>query len=616
MSSIIEGCRSLGMATREVTGASDLIGTQIVMEINLLEESYKALVDTGSMISIIPIGVLAKAQERGFDVDTLSVVPKAKLRPVFDASNNRMNFEGAVYIQVDTKSGHSGLIPFHISPTKEAEVIIGTNALSRLGVEVSINRECKPKEEVNEVNKGKHVVVMKRLYIPPHSVSLVPVKCEGDLGNDKERVIWPCKRGVEPGVYLIKDRETTILVFNTGTDPLILKEGENVGHWETDKWHDQWGDLNPLLSDEVDHELSGNERLQKLEKLLSANTEAQKLDEEVKLLLKKYQETFSISDRELTQMNLVKMTIDTGECAPIKMRARPVPLGLRPKLKELLTDLLEGKVIEHSKSEWAFPIVLVEKKDGSIRLCVDYRELNKKIKLDAYPLPSIEALLQSLSGKRFFSTLDMCSGYWQIPLADDAKEKSAFATPEGLYQFRVTPFGLSTSPPVFQRLMNTVLGDLLGCEVFCYIDDIMVCTTSKQRHLQLLEEVFQRLTKAGLRLKAQKCHLLKSKVAFLGHVIDGDGVHMDPEKVSVIQDYPVSAANRQATPKLLRYGFLLQKVLLGLLEAGVLSLQSDFVEEVVVLGKGASRSISEDEGHDLLGTSPQTARCGCRQKWY
>ncbi|XGW24482.1 hypothetical protein V3C99_006141 [Haemonchus contortus] len=405
-------------------------------------------------------------------------------------------------------------------------------------------------------------------------------------------------------------------VFNTGTDPLILKEGENVGHWETDKWHDQWGDLNPLLSDEVDHELSGNERLQKLEKLLSANTEAQKLDEEVKLLLKKYQETFSISDRELTQMNLVKMTIDTGECAPIKMRARPVPLGLRPKLKELLTDLLEGKVIEHSKSEWAFPIVLVEKKDGSIRLCVDYRELNKKIKLDAYPLPSIEALLQSLSGKRFFSTLDMCSGYWQIPLADDAKEKSAFATPEGLYQFRVTPFGLSTSPPVFQRLMNTVLGDLLGCEVFCYIDDIMVCTTSKQRHLQLLEEVFQRLTKAGLRLKAQKCHLLKSKVAFLGHVIDGDGVHMDPEKVSVIQDYPVSAANRQATPKLLRYGFLLQKVLLGLLEAGVLSLQSDFVEEVVVLGKGASRSISEDEGHDLLGTSPQTARCGCRQKWY
>uniref|UniRef100_A0A7I4Z6K0 RNA-directed DNA polymerase n=1 Tax=Haemonchus contortus TaxID=6289 RepID=A0A7I4Z6K0_HAECO len=109
----------------------------------------------------------------------------------------------------------------------------------------------------------------------------------------------------------------------------------------------------------------------------------------------------------------------------------------------------------------------------------------------------------------------------------------------------VTPFGLITSPPVFQRFMNTVLGDLLGCEVFCYIDDIMVCTTSKQRHLQLLEEVFQRLTKAGLRLKAKKCHLLKSKVAFLGHVIDGDGVHMDPEKVSVIQDYPVPQTVKQ-----------------------------------------------------------------------
>ncbi|KAL6737824.1 hypothetical protein Aduo_011435 [Ancylostoma duodenale] len=210
-------------------------------------------------------------------------------------------------------------------------------------------------------------------------------------------------------------------------------------------------------------------------------------DDGVVEVLEEFPEAFAVSDRELSRTDITEMDIDTGDSKPIKLRTRPVPMSIRPLLKDLLQDLQKRGIVEKSNSPWAFPIVLVEKKDGSLRLCVDYRELNKRIKQDSYPLPTMDAILQSLAGKNFFSTLDLCSGYWQIPLSDNAKEKSAFTTPEGFFHFSVTPCGLSTSPAVFQRMMDTVLDGLLGNEIFCYIDDIMVCTKTKERHIELLK---------------------------------------------------------------------------------------------------------------------------------
>ncbi|KAK6033260.1 hypothetical protein OSTOST_00527 [Ostertagia ostertagi] len=176
MSSMIQRGRSLGMTTQPEE--TDLIGSQIVIPVKFLGEQCNALVDTGSMISINPIEIVARAQDRGFDVDSLSVVPKSKLKPVFDASNNEMKLMSAVYIQVETEGRRSELIAFHISPAKEAEVIIGTNALNKLGVEVSIDTKSRVNIKVDEE-------------------TLVPVKCEGDPKSEVERVIWPKKRGGE-----------------------------------------------------------------------------------------------------------------------------------------------------------------------------------------------------------------------------------------------------------------------------------------------------------------------------------------------------------------------------------------------------------------------------------
>lgn len=148
-------------------------------------------------------------------------------------------------------------------------------------------------------------------------------------------------------------------------------------------------------------------------------------------------------------------------------------------------------------------MVLVRKKDGTLRLWVDYRELNKHTKQDAYPLPIVDTMLQRLNGKRVFTSLDLCSGYWQILLSRDASSKSAFTTAEGLFEFKVLPFGLGTSSAELQRLMDHVLGKHKDREVFVYIDDILVATEDAQRHCEVLKEVFQALREANLRTRGR-----------------------------------------------------------------------------------------------------------------
>ncbi|KAK6009981.1 zinc knuckle [Ostertagia ostertagi] len=337
------------------------------------------------------IGHKEQAQDSGYDVDALELVEESSLSPVFDASGNRMHFLGAVIVETELHGGNRERVAFHISKGKEEEIILGTNALGRLGIEVSIigNQEGKIQQRKEE-DRGD-VTVKERVYVPPRRVALVSVLCSGDRLEEVERVIWPTKEGVAAGVYSIRNQEAVVPVFNNSDEGLVLKQGEEVGRWGTDKWHQRWEELNPLKMDNGEHMWQGQERLERLTELIEINTEAGHLDEGIRHLLTLHSDAFAVCERELSQTDMTEMTIDTGDSSPIKMKARPVPLGIRPKLKELLTDLLDRNIIEKSKSEWAFPIVLVEKKDGSIRLCVDYRELNKRIKLDAYPLPNIEA---------------------------------------------------------------------------------------------------------------------------------------------------------------------------------------------------------------------------------
>ena len=182
--------------------------------------------------------------------------------------------------------------------------------------------------------------------------------------------------------------------------------------------------------------------------------------------------------------------------------------------------MFQNDVIEPSKSPWSFPLLLVEKKDGSIRFCVDLRRLNAVTRKDAYPLPKICESLDALWGASWFSTLDLVSGRWQCEMHEADKDKTAFSTHKGLYQFKVLPFGLCNAPVSFERLMELVLRGLILERCLCYIDNVVVFGRTFDSALDNLQIVVSRFREANLKLKPSKCVLFQTEVLFLGHIVN------------------------------------------------------------------------------------------------
>ena len=209
------------------------------------------------------------------------------------------------------------------------------------------------------------------------------------------------------------------------------------------------------------------------------------------------------------------------------------------KEEDCVTEMLTGGQIEASDSPWSSPVVLVTKKDGGTRFCVDYRQLNDATIKDAYPLPRIDDTLDMLAGKQWFSTLDLASGYWQVSLSKDARAKTAFATHSGLFQFRVMPFGLCNAPATFERLMDRVLQGLRWNRCLVYLDDIISFGGTFSAALSNLTLIFERLCSYGLQLKSSKCHLFRASVPFLGHIVGRRGLECDPKKIEDVKSWPV-----------------------------------------------------------------------------
>ena len=229
--------------------------------------------------------------------------------------------------------------------------------------------------------------------------------------------------------------------------------------------------------------------------------------------------------------------IDTGSTRPIRCNPRKLSPKKIKIQQELVDKMLEEGQIEHSVSAWSAPTVLVTKKDGTTRFCVDYRRLNARTKKDAFPLPRIDDSLNSLSGQAWFSTLDLASGYWQVRLSEDAKPKTAFATHSGLFQFAVMPFGLCIAPATFERLMSQVMRGLHWKRCLVYIDDILVFGNDFESVLHSLELVLIRVAEYGLQLKSTKCNLFRTSVPFLGHIVGIAGLECDPNKLSDVANW-------------------------------------------------------------------------------
>ncbi|KAK3742849.1 hypothetical protein QZH41_004524 [Actinostola sp. cb2023] len=270
---------------------------------------------------------------------------------------------------------------------------------------------------------------------------------------------------------------------------------------------------------------------------------AQQLEEALALFTE-YKEVFATNKEDLGCTSTTYHRIHTEDDVPVMERHRRIPPNQFQEVQQHLQELLQKGIIKPSKSDYASPIVLVRKKSGALRMCVDYRKLNAKTKRDAYPLPRIEESLDALKGAKYFSTIDLASAYNQVEVDPRDRHKTAFTTPMGLYEFNRMPFGLQNAPATFQRLMQGVFREDLLQKLMVYLDDIIVFSPTIEEHLIRLKVVFRKLSEHGLKIEPTKCQFFGNEVTYLGHVVSADGVSTDPEKTKAVKEWPVPVTVR------------------------------------------------------------------------
>ena len=265
----------------------------------------------------------------------------------------------------------------------------------------------------------------------------------------------------------------------------------------------------------------------------------EKFQQEAKEMLKRNAKVFSKDDMDIGRTNLVKHHIKLTNPVPFKEAYRRIPPQMYDEVKTHIQEMLDLGAIRPSNSPWASAIVLVRKKDGRLRFCIDLRKLNNRTVKDAYSLPRIESILDSLGGAQIFSTLDLKAGYWQVEMAEECKAYTAFTCgPLGFYGCDTMPFGATNAPATFQRLMHDCLGELNMNWCIVYLDDIIIFSDTKEEHLKRLEAVFQKLMAAGLKLKPSKCFFFKDEIEYLGHVVGGKGISTNPKKIEAVTKWP------------------------------------------------------------------------------
>ena len=261
-------------------------------------------------------------------------------------------------------------------------------------------------------------------------------------------------------------------------------------------------------------------------------------------LIRDNEDLFSKASKSLGQCIYTPMSIET-EGKPIAQRSYRAPLLRRQLISDCVDDMLHQGIIRPSMSSWSSPVTIVPKADGTPRFCVDYRKLNAITPPDNYPLPFISSILDDIGQSKCFSTLDLKSGYWQIAIDEKSIPKTAFRCHKGLFEFLRLPFGLRNAPAAFQRIMDTVLGDLIGPVCRVNLDDVVIYSKTEAEHLRHIAMVFDRLRTAGLTLNAAKCHFGVPEIKLLGFIINEDGVSPDPAKVEVIQNLPPPTSVKQ-----------------------------------------------------------------------
>ena len=532
----------------------------------------EAMLDTGSPVCIVSEAVLLQVAKKGKVRSSDLKRPGVRLT---DYNHQEIPVLAQVELELSVKDGLTATVPVFVSEKAKPPCLLGLEASLKLGlVSLAPSVEVRRATGGSSVNAARtNVRLVGACRVPPNHATFVKVRVEGDWKPGEPVIFepnrdWQRKRElVTEDTILVLDQDGAAQILVTNGEATLSKaaKGEVVGTVEdcdlvdaarlsrenTDMLgaavppdEEREHTVNTVSGQRVDMSEGDAEKVKERKETLLSQLDfsASELPEEVlkqvKEWLLQHADVFAVLEGELGRTDLVEHEIETGDHQPIMQRPRREPFSLRPQIVQMVEDMLSQGIIRPSSSPWSSPVVLVKKKDNSYRFCVDYRRLNAITRRDVFPLPRIDDLIDRLGGAQFFSCLDEASGYWQIPMSPQSRPKTAFITHHGLFEFNVMPFGLCNAPATFQRAMQVILA---GLEEICgvYLDDIIVFSNSVEEHFQNLDQVFNRLTEAGLKLKPQKCKFMSREVPYLGHMISTDGVSPDKRKTEAIERFPV-----------------------------------------------------------------------------
>ena len=493
-----------------------------------------ALIDTGAAVSLIRSEIVRKMKNRPALLEADLVISQV--------DGSQMKIEGKIRCPIKV-GGVQASHTLYVAPELCTELIVGEDWLKarKACLEFEPAKLILGEIEVplGKQEKDKLIVVAKEdIQIPPRKVvscerRMLNMEVEGEIHRvapvkkyeDSEEGITLCESVVQVKEII------PVLIANTSNKTVKVQKGEEMGHAFPLRRVDQV---------RLDQRVKENPGKLREEEIMVPD----KYRRDIRKLLRDNKDRIANEDKELGQTQTVSMKIDTGNHPPIRLRPYRTPVHKRGVVEEAVRDMLEAGIIERSKSPWSFPIVIVEKKNGGHRFCVDIRKLNAITKPMAVPLPLIDDILALLGGSACFSTLDLSSGYWQVALDKMDREKAAFTCHVGLFNFRVMPFGLSNAPGVFSQLMSMVLEGLEGFAM-AYLDDVLVFSKTPEEHLAHLQQVMDRLREHNLKIKLPKCQFMKEETKYLGFIIDKKGIKPDLDKVEVIRAMPEPRSVRE-----------------------------------------------------------------------
>jgi transposase InsO family protein len=518
----------------------------------------KAVIDSGAEIHCMSEQFYKRLDNKLFPLNIEKNLDR------FRHATGKLECIGVVDVPVEINN--SGVVntetyQFYVMMNLIDPILIGKHSISSVQLNSGLI--------IQNGNKQNNVRLLQAVSIGAQSCRTVKVVAD-EIPNERELIIEPAqlKQGIVTRSISNEDNMVTT-IFNPTDVAIHIPKEEVIGSIDkisssgtvdtakmlVDYPDDKQVDItkipgysyvrNIIIEDELDGETAVEAEVKQVEgipEILRQQVDSNLTEEQRKQLqslLMQYPTVFAANTKAPSFTSKVEHIIDTGDAAPIKQRSYRTSHAEQVIQSKEIEEMLQNGIIRKSNSEWSSPVVMVTKKDGSVRFCIDYRRVNEVTRKDSYPLPRISEVLDVLQGAKYFSTIDFASGYWQIKVRDEDVGKTAFVSRDGLFEFVRMPFGLANAPATFQRTMDVLLTGLNWKICLVYIDDIMVFSSSFEEHLEHLREVFERLKAANFTIKLSKCYFGKSEAQYLGHIVSRDGVKPDPSKIAAVENFSV-----------------------------------------------------------------------------